>query len=725
MPELNRISGKITLDGKDYVMGLSSVGSATDKVTEKIERQFEGALSKVESIGKKMSLAMTVPLLAIGYKSAQAFNNADEALVRLKATLDATGNAVGRTVGQLTKTASEIQRATTFDDEDVLAMSATLAKFGNVVGDTFDRAQRVITDYAAASGQTLAMASEKVGRALSDPTTGMMMLRREGYALTAQQKKTVEQMLKMGDVAGAQAVILGMLESKTRGTAKAMAEIGSGRIKQAWNDVGDAMEKVGGVIVTAIQPAVRIIRDLAIRFQELPAASQTAIVAIGAIAAAAGPAVVAFAKIAQAYMTMQSALTSATAATYGLRAASLMLNPALLIVAGAVAIVTAALVIGEKQIEKNNKTTINFNRALNATPYATAKQLRGITDLGVRLEEARKVQAKLNEQIKQQQGAYYKGPRGYTNWEDEQKFNKIKSQALEKLNERKKEVEDLLGELKDVKIPSAVQKKAASYAPTEAQTTRAQGIYDETRTPLERYKESMKELDALKRSGSFEGMGDVYEREVKRITEALNTALPAVVGVTNAMQGAFDSAFSSMISGTVTMRQAIKQMVDDVLSELARMVASNLFKTLLNFAIPGLFGGGAGGGILGFLFGKGSAKGNAFDAPVRPFAKGGSFVDGPKMFPMDGGMGKMGEAGPEGVFPLARDGSGRLGIRGDNSAIRDLEKRLTAMIQNGNRGEVHQHFHDHAMVSTVDSKTQRRAARQIANMLKLSGAVTA
>lgn len=57
---------------------------------------------------------------------------------------------------------------------------------------------------------------------------------------------------------------------------------------------------------------------------------------------------------------------------------------------------------------------------------------------------------------------------------------------------------------------------------------------------------------------------------------------------------------------------------------------------------------------------------------VMPFAKGGAFangrtmagdvVSGPTAFPMRGGQGLMGEAGPEAIMPLRRGPDGKLGV---------------------------------------------------------------
>ena len=60
-----------------------------------------------------------------------------------------------------------------------------------------------------------------------------------------------------------------------------------------------------------------------------------------------------------------------------------------------------------------------------------------------------------------------------------------------------------------------------------------------------------------------------------------------------------------------------------------------------------------------------NARGNVFTGGVlKPFADGG-VVAGPTLFPMRGGTGLMGEAGPEAILPLARGSDGRLGVRSD------------------------------------------------------------
>jgi len=57
------------------------------------------------------------------------------------------------------------------------------------------------------------------------------------------------------------------------------------------------------------------------------------------------------------------------------------------------------------------------------------------------------------------------------------------------------------------------------------------------------------------------------------------------------------------------------------------------------------------------------ADGGSFaQGRVMPFANGG-VVSSPTTFPMRGGTGLMGEAGPEAIMPLQRTADGRLGVQ--------------------------------------------------------------
>lgn len=97
----------------------------------------------------------------------------------------------------------------------------------------------------------------------------------------------------------------------------------------------------------------------------------------------------------------------------------------------------------------------------------------------------------------------------------------------------------------------------------------------------------------------------------------------------------------------------------NVLTGLAQSISQTTYRAAMK-PVTDHIAGGIGGvlnGILGF------ADGGAFtQGKVTPFARGG-VVSQPVTFPMRGGLGLMGEAGPEAIMPLARGADGKLGVR--------------------------------------------------------------
>lgn len=120
----------------------------------------------------------------------------------------------------------------------------------------------------------------------------------------------------------------------------------------------------------------------------------------------------------------------------------------------------------------------------------------------------------------------------------------------------------------------------------------------------------------------------------------------------------FDRAFSAAFKDGAKLSDVLRNLALD----LSRTVASKAVDGLtgqISGALGSTLGNGLGSVLGGFLP---FARGAAFDAGrVRAFASGG-IVDGPTLFPMHGGTGLMGEAGPEAILPLRRGADGRLGV---------------------------------------------------------------
>ena len=146
-----------------------------------------------------------------------------------------------------------------------------------------------------------------------------------------------------------------------------------------------------------------------------------------------------------------------------------------------------------------------------------------------------------------------------------------------------------------------------------------------------------------------------FRREMEEVRGTMQVAGREASGLSRALGTSLKNAFDDLIFDGAKL--------SDVLSNIGRSVVSaslsQAVKPVQN-ALGGLMTDGLQSLISGMLPFE---KGAAFSAgKVRAFAQGG-VVDGPVNFPMRGGIGLMGEAGPEAILPLARGGDGRLGVQ--------------------------------------------------------------
>ena len=122
-------------------------------------------------------------------------------------------------------------------------------------------------------------------------------------------------------------------------------------------------------------------------------------------------------------------------------------------------------------------------------------------------------------------------------------------------------------------------------------------------------------------------------------------------GIGRGLRGAFDGLVFDGLKLSEALKQVATSMVDMVYDVAMKPVQG---------AVGGMIVEGMNGLLSGMMP---FAKGGAFtQGRVMPFAKGG-VVASPTAFPMRGGTGLMGEAGPEAIMPLTRGADGRLGVQ--------------------------------------------------------------
>ena len=186
-----------------------------------------------------------------------------------------------------------------------------------------------------------------------------------------------------------------------------------------------------------------------------------------------------------------------------------------------------------------------------------------------------------------------------------------------------------------------------------------------------------------------------FSEDLAGATDPLRDALRDLEGLADGFGRAMTTAFKrSVVDG---------KRLEDVLKSLALSMSGKALDAALAPIAKGL------GGFVESLFGglsgaHGFSRGGVTGPMVTPFAQGG-VVATPSYFPMRGGLGLMGEAGPEAILPLARGPDGKLGVRAgggggtsvvfnvttrDAESFRRAEAELTAMlaraVARGHRG---------------------------------------
>ncbi|WP_136441636.1 phage tail length tape measure family protein [Pacificoceanicola onchidii] len=277
--------------GMDSASFNDGVGAAQKRVAA-FRKDMQRTGRTLSRAGARMTAGLTAPLVGLAYKSVAAQKEQERAIASVSAALESMGDGAGYTLSQLEEMASALQEKSLYGDEAILSkVTANLLTFGNISGDVFARAQQAAVDLSARLGQDLQSSAIMLGKALNDPVQGLSALSRVGVSFTEEQKALIKAMAEAGDVAGAQAVMLAELERQYKGQAEALANTDSGKITQAMNAIGDAMEKVGAIILPILADIAGYVKGLAERFQELSPETQRFVVIVGGLAAAIGPVV--------------------------------------------------------------------------------------------------------------------------------------------------------------------------------------------------------------------------------------------------------------------------------------------------------------------------------------------------------------------------------------------------------------------------------------------------
>lgn len=211
-----------------------------------------------------------------GVKDAASYQTV---LKKTAAVLKSTGAASGQTVKGIQDQAAALETLSGVDEELIINSQNVLATFTNIknVGKNkiFDQATKSALDMSVALGSDLQGSSIMLGKALNDPVKGMTALSKSGVTFTDAQKKAVEQMVKTGDTAGAQKLILKELNKEFGGAAKAAGSGAAGDWARFQDVIADTGRSIGQALLPFLTKIVKWANE------NLPPAIETASAAIG------------------------------------------------------------------------------------------------------------------------------------------------------------------------------------------------------------------------------------------------------------------------------------------------------------------------------------------------------------------------------------------------------------------------------------------------------------
>ena len=207
-------------------------------------------------------------MAAFGVMAVNSFSESEAVGAQLNAVLKSTGGVAGVTAESVTGLASALQKSTRFSDEQIGVAQNMLLTFTKIGKDIFPDTTKAVLDMATAMGTDLKSTSIQVGKALQDPVRGVTALQRVGVRLTDAQKDLVQSLVDVGDVAGAQKIILQELQTEFGGSAEAAGKTFAGQLDIARNALDNVMEQIGQVIANALQPFVEKIQPIVDKIQE-------------------------------------------------------------------------------------------------------------------------------------------------------------------------------------------------------------------------------------------------------------------------------------------------------------------------------------------------------------------------------------------------------------------------------------------------------------------------
>jgi hypothetical protein len=247
--------------------GISAQEAAATISEANAEIESSGEAAATTSAGAYAGLAAIAGIAFLAIKGGidDAVSSAmawDETSAQIVQILKDTGSAIP--LSQIQAYAQQVQATTLFSQEDVLSSEALILSHTQLQG-SYEAVTNVAADLATKMGTDLPNATRMLTNALTDPVAGLNQLIRQGNIdFPAATVTIIQNMAKVGDNAGADAIILKTLQDSIGGIATAAAGAPGAALTQLSNQltamgtvIGNDLLPLLDALAVAIEPIIK------------------------------------------------------------------------------------------------------------------------------------------------------------------------------------------------------------------------------------------------------------------------------------------------------------------------------------------------------------------------------------------------------------------------------------------------------------------------------------
>jgi hypothetical protein len=255
--------------------GLNNALIKTGQDLKAIEDNAKKTAAAFTDFGKKMTMAVSLPLAALGTYMVIAATDSEKAMALLANSIKAVGNEGKVSVKVLADYADELQHTTKWDDEVTMGAMRMLESLTGLNEKGIKAIIPSIQDFASAWGMDLEQAASLVGKTIASNTNALGRYGIQVDSAASQSEKFAS-------------VLQGL--ARYQGTAATEGMTFAGQLAILKNEAEELASEFGKEMMPMLTDLVKSLRGLVEQFSQMPEGTKRAILAAMAFAAAIGPA---------------------------------------------------------------------------------------------------------------------------------------------------------------------------------------------------------------------------------------------------------------------------------------------------------------------------------------------------------------------------------------------------------------------------------------------------